>query len=253
MRCFGNRLGGFQEGEDGKSHPCAYTSRVLKPSEVREYQRRKCVYELELKALIHALDKWRYLLEGQIGTTVSTDHQSLIWLKTQTELTKAQTQFLDTLAKYDLNIKYIKGELNVPGDAPSRRPDYADVVKNYMSDATLDDFEAARTEIRRLEKELKELRSEGGALGSTHNLKVRPSEKDTARGETMAALRRNKGLIRLVNARISQLSSTNHRIQTERTNQKSALANSLLPQQAALKQWLTRLEDAYAQDSDYAD
>jgi hypothetical protein len=42
----------FQDGEDGKRHPCGYISRVLKPSEVRAYQKSRCVYELELTALM---------------------------------------------------------------------------------------------------------------------------------------------------------------------------------------------------------
>ena len=68
----------FQDGEDGLRHPCGFISRVLTPSESNNYKKYKCVYELELKALIFALDKWRQYLEGQPGTTVDTDHKSLI-------------------------------------------------------------------------------------------------------------------------------------------------------------------------------
>ena len=113
----------FQRADDGELHPCAYISRALKPDERNLWKRERTIYNLELKALQYALDKWRIFLEGQRNTTVDTDHKSLIWLKTQTTLNKTQIAFLDTLSRFDLEIKYIKGELNIPGDAPSRRPD----------------------------------------------------------------------------------------------------------------------------------
>jgi len=125
-----------QKGEDGKLHPCAFISRVLKPSERKRYLQTQCVYELELAGLIFALEKWRYYLVGQVGTTVDTDHKSLIWLKTQRELTKTQSQYTDLIARYDLQISYLKGELNIPGDAPSRRPDYAEKVAKYGPNTT---------------------------------------------------------------------------------------------------------------------
>ena len=55
----------------------------------------------------------------------------MIWLQTQKEVTKTQSQFLDMLARFDLKITYLKGELNVPADAPSRRPDYHEIVSTY--------------------------------------------------------------------------------------------------------------------------
>ena len=41
----------FQEGADGRLHPCAYISRVLTPTERRRYEQYHCIYELELGAL----------------------------------------------------------------------------------------------------------------------------------------------------------------------------------------------------------
>ncbi len=57
----------FQEGEeDGKMHPCAYISRVLSAQERKDYAtERKCIYELELRALIYALEKWKQYFDGQ--------------------------------------------------------------------------------------------------------------------------------------------------------------------------------------------
>ena len=113
-----------QDGEDEKWHPCAYISRVLTPTERKRYEQYNCIYELELKALQYALEKWKQYLDGQVGTSVDTDHQSLIWLQTQKEFTPTEGKFLDTLARYDLEIKYIKGENNIVADVLSRSPSF---------------------------------------------------------------------------------------------------------------------------------
>jgi hypothetical protein len=120
-----------QKGEDGKYHPCAFASRVLSASERRKYVDTRCVYDLELAALLFALKKWRRYLDGQIGTTVDTDHKSLIWLQQQQELTKGQGLFLNELARNDLAIKYLKGDDNIPGDVPSRDPRFVKIIKEY--------------------------------------------------------------------------------------------------------------------------
>ena len=120
-----------QKGENDKYHPCAFASRVLSASERRKYVDTRCVYDLELAALLFALKKWRRYLDGQIGTTVDTDHKSLIWLQQQQELTKGQGLFLNELARNDLAIKYLKGDDNIPGDVPSRDPRFVKIIKEY--------------------------------------------------------------------------------------------------------------------------
>ena len=109
-------------------HPCAYASRVLSPSERKAFKDQRCVYDLELKALMFAIKKWRRYLDGQIDTTVDTDHKSLIWLQTQPELTKGQSAFLNELARNSLRLNYIKGDLNIPGDVPSRDPRFQKII-----------------------------------------------------------------------------------------------------------------------------
>jgi hypothetical protein len=221
----------FQKGEaDGKMHPCAYISRVLKPSEIRAYQKSRCVYELELKALMYALEKWRHWLEGQVGTTVETDHQSLTWLQTQTDLTKTQTGFLDTLARYDLRIKYLKGELNIPADAPSRRPDYKDQASRYMTDIQLDEYEAAKKEIERLTVQLKDLQV-------THNKAV-PMEENRKRASAR----------RVVAFALSRKHSD---IQQFRKDSNLVSSIVVSPSNGSLNEWLRKIVESYAESPTY--
>jgi len=122
------------DGDAAELHPVAYLSRALKPEERNEYQRTKVVYNLELKALMYAVEKWRIYLEGQTDTTVDTDHNSLIYLQKQKDLNRTQTACLDALSRCDLKIRYIKGEKNIPGDAPSRRPDYVREAEKVVTE-----------------------------------------------------------------------------------------------------------------------
>jgi hypothetical protein len=216
-----------QEGEDSKLHPCAFASRVLKPSEVRAYLKTKCVYALELEALMYALDKWRFYLEGQIRTRVQTDHKSLIWLHSQTELTAAQSKFLDTLARYDLRIEYLKGELNVPGDVPSRNPNFKKLVDSYLTDAQLDDYEAMRKELEELKEKLKELVAENNKLATMSEHQARAKDK-----------RQMRARVALVHQEIKR---------NERVN------ITFSPVSEKRKEWLDRIEKAYATDPLYKD
>ena len=215
-----------QEGvEDGKMHPCAFLSRALKPSEVRAYEKSRCVYELELTALMYALEKWRHLLEGQLSTTVDTDHRSLTWLQKQTELTKTQSAYLDTLARYDVTIRYLKGELNIPGDAPSRRPDYQNTVKGYMTNAQLDDFHKLRDETVELKKQLEQLKLEakGNKQDMSHNRTIKQKVKSV--------------LIAL---------SQSH--QRQHSHSKKVASITVSPQSGKLEAWLERLVSAQQAD-----
>ena len=221
-----------QEGEDGKLHPCAYASRVLKPSEVREYKKSRCIYVLELEALMYSLDKWRYYLEGQTATSVDTDHKSLIWLHTQAELTQAQTKFLDTLARFDLRIRYLKGELNVPGDVPSRNPEFKRAVDEYLTDAQLNDYHSMRDEVKRLKEELSKLN------------RLSSAKKESV---TMADGRQTAKIRRLTHARLSLVSQQQRRLEYARSGMVTAV-----PYNTQRNAWLSRIAEAYEKDPEYS-
>ena len=62
-------------------------------------------HDLELAAVVHALKIWRHYLFGQ-PYTIYTDHKSLRYFLTQSELNMRQRRWLKLVKDYDLNIQY---------------------------------------------------------------------------------------------------------------------------------------------------
>lgn len=102
-----------QEFEDGL-HPIAYISRSLKDGE-RNYP----IYELELKAIHYALNKFRPYLEGS-KTIVQTDHASLKYLMQQKNLSRKVVRWVKYLQRFNIKIAYKKGKDNIVADGLSR-------------------------------------------------------------------------------------------------------------------------------------
>ena len=92
----------------------AYESRKLKIHE-QNYS----AYDLELAAIIHALKMWRHYLLGK-NFTLMTDHISLKYFFSQTDLNARQARWLSFLIEFDMDIKHIKGKENKVADALSR-------------------------------------------------------------------------------------------------------------------------------------
>ena len=74
---------------------------------------------MELDVVIHALKMWRYCLLGK-KITLMTDHISLKYLFSQTDLNARQARWLSFLSEFDMDIKHIKGKENKIADALSR-------------------------------------------------------------------------------------------------------------------------------------
>lgn len=80
------------------------------------------VHEKELLAIIRGLKKWRSELLGA-HIDAYTDHRTLQNFATQRDLSRRQARWSEYMSQYDLDIHYIKGELNEAADALSRRTD----------------------------------------------------------------------------------------------------------------------------------
>ncbi|GJU47472.1 hypothetical protein Tco_1204738 [Tanacetum coccineum] len=93
----------------------AYASRQLKP-----HEENYTTHDLELGAIIFALNIWRYYLYGT-KCTIYTDHKSLQHILRQKELNMRQRRWLELLADYDCEICYHLGKANVVADALSRK------------------------------------------------------------------------------------------------------------------------------------
>src|SRR6185437_3597532 len=93
----------------------AYASRGL-----RRHEENYTTHDLELAAVVHALKIWRHYLLGN-PVHIYTDHKSLKYIFTQSELNLRQRRWLELIKDYDLEIHYHPGKANVVADALSRK------------------------------------------------------------------------------------------------------------------------------------
>ncbi|GJZ02740.1 putative reverse transcriptase domain-containing protein, partial [Tanacetum coccineum] len=93
----------------------AYASRQLKI-----HEKKYTTHDLELGAVVFALNIWRHYLYGT-KCTVFTDHKSLQHILDQKELNMRQRCWLELLSDYDCEIRYHPGKANVVADALSRK------------------------------------------------------------------------------------------------------------------------------------
>jgi hypothetical protein len=89
-------------------------------------------HDLELAAVVHALKTWRHYLYGQ-KCDIYTDHKSLKYIFTQSELNMRQRRWLELIKDYELEIHYHPGKANVVADALSRKSQFNMLVAYLMS------------------------------------------------------------------------------------------------------------------------
>ena len=93
----------------------AYASRQLKKHELN-YP----THDLELVVVVHALKIWRHYLIGH-KCDIYTDHKSLKYILTQSELNLRQCRWLELIKDYDLEVHYHPSKANIVANALSRR------------------------------------------------------------------------------------------------------------------------------------
>jgi hypothetical protein len=70
-------------------------------------------------AIVYALKEWRPYVHGSCFV-IKTNHHPLRYLDTQSNLSKRQMRWMETLQEYDYEIVYVQGKFNVVADAFSR-------------------------------------------------------------------------------------------------------------------------------------
>jgi hypothetical protein len=93
----------------------AYASRQLK-----RHEENYPTHDLELAAVVHALNIWRHYLLGN-HCNIYTYHKSLKYIFTQSNLYKRQCRWLELIKDYDLEVHYHPGRANIVADALSRK------------------------------------------------------------------------------------------------------------------------------------
>jgi hypothetical protein len=119
--------------QDG--HVVVYASRQLRKHEVYYPTQ-----DLELAAVVYALKIWRHYLMGK-RCELYTDHKSLKYIFTQSNLNLRQRRWLELIKDYDLGINYHPGKANVVADALSQRSHVSQLVVNSMPFELCEEFD----------------------------------------------------------------------------------------------------------------
>jgi hypothetical protein len=102
--------------QDG--HIVSYASRQL-----RKHEENYPTHDLDLAAVVHALKIWRHCLISH-RCKICSDHKSLKYIFTQTDLNLRQCRWLELIKDYDIRINYYPGKANVIADALSHKKYY---------------------------------------------------------------------------------------------------------------------------------
>jgi hypothetical protein len=100
----------------------SYSSRQL-----RRHEEHYPTHDLELAAVVMALQTWRHYLLGNV-IHIYTDHKSLKYIFTQPDLNMRQRRWLELIKDYELEVHYHPGKANVVADALSCKAHY-----NYLT------------------------------------------------------------------------------------------------------------------------
>ena len=106
----------FQVSKDGAKEPLGFFSRKLTPT-----QKKYSVYDRELLAVYSGVKFFRHLVEGR-KFAIYTDHKPLVFAFQQNpeKASPRQFRYLEFVAQYSTDIRYVQGSENIAADAFSR-------------------------------------------------------------------------------------------------------------------------------------
>jgi len=113
----------------------AYASRAL-----RRHEENYATHDLELAAVVHALKIWRHYLLGN-PVHIYSDHKSLKYIFTQSELNLRQRRWLELIKDYDMEIHYHPGKANVVADALSCKASCSCVSTTVLQETLCQEME----------------------------------------------------------------------------------------------------------------
>jgi hypothetical protein len=119
--------------QDG--HVVAYASQQL-----RKHEAHYPTHDFELATVVHALKIWRHYLMGK-RCQLYTDHKSLKYIFTQSNLNLSQSRWLELIKDYDLGMNYHPGKANVVADGLSRRSHMSQLVVDSMPFELCEEFD----------------------------------------------------------------------------------------------------------------
>ena len=106
-----------QNDSEGLEHPILYLSKKF-----TNVERRFSTTEKECAALIFAIRKLKGYLDPQTPFLIQTDHNPLVWLKTNSGNNPRLMRWALSLQAYNFSIVHKKGKDNGNADCLSRNP-----------------------------------------------------------------------------------------------------------------------------------
>ena len=86
--------------------------------QLKKYETRYPMHDMELTALVFALKIWRHYLYG-LHYKIYTDHKTLKYIFNQKNLYVRKVRWLELLSNYDIDIQYHPGKTNKVANALS--------------------------------------------------------------------------------------------------------------------------------------
>ena len=104
-----------QENKEGVLQPVAFGGRSL-----HEHEKNYGATQREMLGVVFAVEYFRHYLEGK-HFELYTDHQALVHMLTKSDNKHMWARWALKIQQFSFTIKHLKGKLNIPSDAMSRR------------------------------------------------------------------------------------------------------------------------------------